>query len=87
MEPIRKPTTTLLDTKDAADYLRLKSTTLDRWRCDGTGPVFYKLGGRCFYRLEDLDAFIREGRSRSATEARVRRAAARARSEAETRHE
>lgn len=59
-------TSPFLDTQAAADYLGgLKKTTLERWRSVGGGPVFYKLGGRCFYRLEDLDAFAQEGRRRS----------------------
>jgi len=40
----------------------LKKATLERWRSAGGGPVFYKLGGRCFYRKEDLDVYARSRR-------------------------
>jgi hypothetical protein len=31
--------------------------TLERWRWLGQGPRYLKLGGRCVYRLEDIEAF------------------------------
>ena len=66
MDSDQSVTSPFLDTQAVADYLGgLKKTTLERWRSVGGGPVFYKLGGRCFYRLEDLDAFAHEGRRRS----------------------
>jgi len=58
-----------LDTETAAAYLGgLKKATLERWRSAGGGPVFYKLGGRCFYRKEDLDAYARSRRRRSTSD-------------------
>lgn len=55
-----------LDTATAAAYLGgLKPSTLERWRCCGGGPAFHKIGGRVFYRQEDLDAFIEAGRRRT----------------------
>lgn len=35
----------------------LSHRTLERWRHDGTGPAFLKIGGRAVYRLEDIEAF------------------------------
>lgn len=35
----------------------LSHRTLERWRHDGIGPVFLKVGGRIVYRLEDILAF------------------------------
>lgn len=35
----------------------LSHRTLERWRHDGTGPAFLKIGGRVVYRLEDVQAF------------------------------
>ena len=31
--------------------------TLERWRYNGQGPAFLKLGGRVLYRLADVEAF------------------------------
>lgn len=58
----------LLTRKEAADYLRLKKSTLDAWAHKGGGPVFIKVGRLCRYRLEDLEAFI-ESRIRFSTSA------------------
>ena len=30
--------------------------TLERWRHDGTGPTYLKIGGRVVYRLSDIEA-------------------------------
>lgn len=54
-----------LSTPQAAGYLQLKPNTLERWRSDGGGPVFVKVGGRVFYRREDLDDFIESRRRKS----------------------
>jgi hypothetical protein len=35
----------------------LSHRTLERWRHDGNGPAFLKIGGRVVYRLEDVQAF------------------------------
>ena len=32
--------------------------TLDTWRSRGRGPKYVKIGGKVFYRISDLDAFI-----------------------------
>ena len=62
-----KPPAPLLDTVDAAAYLRLSYDTLCGWRTKGVGPLFVKLGGgtgkraRIRYRIEDLDAFVNAG--------------------------
>ncbi len=51
-----------LNTREAAEYLRLRPSTLERWRSVGSGPAFRKLGGRVVYALEELDAFATQGR-------------------------
>lgn len=43
---------------DAAEYLGLSTSTLDKMRHEGRGPRYLKIGGRVFYRLEDLDSYI-----------------------------
>lgn len=45
-------------TADAAAYLGLSVSTLDKHRSSGTGPRYLKLGGRVFYRRADLDAYL-----------------------------
>jgi len=50
----------LMDSDEAAEYLGLKRTTLEAWRCKGGGPLYLKLGRAVKYRLADLDAFIEE---------------------------
>lgn len=51
----------LMHPDDAAAFLCVSRRTLDRWRFDGTGPAFIKLGGAVRYRRADLDAFIAAG--------------------------
>ena len=50
--------TDLLTPQEAAARLRANIRTLERWRMNGEGPRFVKLGLRVFYRPADLDAFI-----------------------------
>lgn len=47
-----------ITTREAAKYLGLSSSTLNKWRCHGGGPEFLKLGRAVRYRFEDLDAFV-----------------------------
>ncbi|WP_421680801.1 helix-turn-helix transcriptional regulator [Stenotrophomonas bentonitica] len=42
----------------AATYLGLSVSTLEKMRLEGRGPRYLKLGGRCFYRRADLDAYL-----------------------------
>ena len=44
---------------DAALYLGLKPKTLSMWQVAGKGPRAVRVGGRIFYYLADLDAFVR----------------------------
>ena len=48
----------LLDTAEAAVYLRLAKQTLAKWRSQGRGPSFVRLGGNVYYRHAELDQFI-----------------------------
>lgn len=44
---------------EAAAYLGIKAHTLDQWRSDKTNVIpYYKIGGRVFYRQEDLDEYL-----------------------------
>ncbi len=48
----------LLDTPQAAEYLSMKTNTLEVWRTHGTGPAYKKLGRLVRYSLDDLDAYL-----------------------------
>jgi len=43
---------------DAATYLGYAEKTLAIWSGQSRGPKGTKVGGRCFYYKDDLDAFI-----------------------------
>lgn len=52
----------LLTTKEAATYLGLKPCTLEKWRCQGIGPEWERIGTKSIrYHLSALDACIKEG--------------------------
>ena len=48
-----------MDRKNAAKYLDREPKTLAEWKGSGIGPRCVKVGGRCFYYKDDLDAYIR----------------------------
>lgn len=49
-----------LTTDEAACYLHVMPSTLATWRRQGRGPRYYRVGVRCVYRVEDLDAWLSE---------------------------
>ena len=57
---------TIFNTKEAADYIGVHTSTLCRWRYDDTlkegisKPKSIKIGGRVFYKKTDLDTFLGE---------------------------
>ncbi|MDE8651436.1 helix-turn-helix transcriptional regulator [Novosphingobium album (ex Liu et al. 2023)] len=58
----------ILNTREAADYVRLGKPTMERFRISGEGPVFVKLGGAVRYRKADLDSWIETRRVRSTSD-------------------
>ncbi|MCO6052365.1 helix-turn-helix domain-containing protein [Mesorhizobium sp. RP14(2022)] len=62
-----------LSQRELAKRWRLSPRTLERWRFTGTGPRFLKLGGRCVYRLQEVEAFesaqLRDKAGRTETKA------------------
>jgi excisionase family DNA binding protein len=48
---------TAYTTPEAAAYLGLAVSTLNKWRCYGSGPKFLKLGRSVRYRRSELDQF------------------------------
>lgn len=67
-----KPEPALLTTKEAAYFLRLCNRTLEKHRCYGTGPAYRKLGGRVFYAVTDLQAWIDGGLRNSTSDPLVK---------------
>lgn len=58
------------NTQQAADYVGLAKSTLEKTRLTGTGPQFCKLGRTVRYRLQDLDQWIESRLVSSTSEAR-----------------
>lgn len=58
----------ILNTKEAAAYVRLGKPTLERFRITGSGPVYVKLGSAVRYRKVDLDAWLASRATRSTSE-------------------
>ncbi len=58
MQTIEPTHTTVRTPEQAAPRLLTTPRTLERWRANGTGPKFVKIGRRVGYRDADLDAFI-----------------------------
>lgn len=44
--------------REAADYVGLSKSTLDKLRCYGTGPRYIKLGRAVVYSTADLDDWV-----------------------------
>jgi hypothetical protein len=49
-----------LNRTDAGRYLGVASKTLAEWKSAGMGPPSHKLGGQCFYYVDDLRSYVRE---------------------------
>lgn len=58
----------LLTTRQAAEALQVKDTTLEQWRWNGKGPQFIKVGRSVRYRESDIEAFL-EARAFTSTTA------------------
>jgi hypothetical protein len=55
-----------MDRSNAAKYLGRRPQTLAIWAMNGKGPRPHNVGGRAFYYLDELDAYVAaEGASRS----------------------
>ena len=59
----------LYTTKEAATYLAMGESTLNRARCEGWGPEYTVLGARAVrYEQRALDEFIAAGRRQSTSQ-------------------
>lgn len=47
-----------LNNLEAATYLGMSASWLNKTRLDGTGPIYLKTGGRVQYDTRDLDAWL-----------------------------
>ncbi|MBL4853158.1 MAG: helix-turn-helix domain-containing protein [Robiginitomaculum sp.] len=45
--------------EQAANYLGLAVSTLNKWRCLGEGPIFIKMGRAVRYSQKDLKTYIK----------------------------
>jgi len=50
-----------VDRKNAAKALGLQPKTLAEWKRLGKGPRSFRVGGRCFYRWDDVRGFASGG--------------------------
>ncbi|MFI5020865.1 MAG: helix-turn-helix transcriptional regulator [Alphaproteobacteria bacterium] len=55
-----------LRTREAAEYLNLSKSTLEKYRLTGEGPRYAKLGKVVTYTVEDLNAWA-DSRTRHST--------------------
>ena len=44
--------------REAAEYVGLSESSLDKFRCLGTGPAYSKVGRAVIYATADLDAWL-----------------------------
>ena len=51
----------VVDEDDAAAQLGVSPRTMQRWRTEGRGPSFVRLGKLTKYRPGDLEEFVRAG--------------------------
>ena len=49
-----------LSPDETAEYLATTKGTLAQWRHRGEGPPFCRLGRKIVYRIDALDAYLRE---------------------------
>jgi hypothetical protein len=59
---------TLLNEREAARYMGLRTATLQRWRWAGKGPGFLKIEGAVRYDPKDLAEFISASRRNSTSD-------------------
>ena len=59
----------LWNQEQLAQHWLVSEGTLERWRCDGTGPVFLKIRGHVRYRVSDIIDFEEQSLRKSTSEA------------------
>ncbi|MBI9078065.1 MAG: helix-turn-helix domain-containing protein [Desulfatibacillum sp.] len=48
----------LLNQEQTAQFLNISHRTLEKWRWEGTGPRFCKIGRRAMYKPADLQSYV-----------------------------
>lgn len=66
-EPER-PKQRFLNTTQAAVRMGIKRLTLARWRTEGKGPRYHKVGGRVLYDPDDIDEWLDDQRRSSTSD-------------------
>lgn len=46
------------NTAQLAEHLQISNRTLERWRLEGKGPKYFKLGSRVLYSEEQVEAWL-----------------------------
>lgn len=46
-----------LTQRELADRWNKSEATIERYRSDGVGPMYLKIGGKVMYRIEDIEQF------------------------------
>lgn len=62
----------IFDTSEAAEYLKMSASSLNKMRVYGTGPAFCRAGRLVRYRRGDLNDWIIARRTNSTSEADMR---------------
>jgi excisionase family DNA binding protein len=60
---------TAFSVSEAAHYIGMSKSFLDKRRCHGGGPTFTRCGTRVRYLLADLDAWMHQNRRLNTSEA------------------
>lgn len=55
-------------TREAADYIGMAKSTMEKWRLTGDGPRFSKCLRAVLYDVQDLDEWLRERRRTSTSD-------------------
>ena len=58
----------LLNTDQAAEYMRISPRTLQDWRLSGNGPRFHKLGRLVRYGISEIDSWLVQNQHQNTTE-------------------
>lgn len=58
----------LLTQQRLSDLIDVSERTLERWRVEGSGPVFCRAGRKVLYRSEDVEEWLLANRRKSTSE-------------------
>ena len=46
------------NTKEVAKYMKISPRTIERWRTEGQGPEYHKVGRKVIYNVSDINAYL-----------------------------